>query len=107
MALLLTPCSLSLLAFTRPTGTFFPLTMLLRRPLLLATRSPRLLVRKRPIHTVPQTDRVGQFSLISFFCLPFYRKPSPVSCTRSELSVRSSATFVYSPHPRTPPNLPS
>ena len=34
--------------------------MLIRRSLLLATRRPlRLLVRQRPVHTVPQTDRVG------------------------------------------------
>lgn len=59
---------LAYLAFTRRTAPFFPLTMLIRRSLLLAARRPAcLLVRQRPIHTVPQTDRVGQLSLVSFF----------------------------------------
>jgi hypothetical protein len=60
------PRLLPLLAFPRPTA-LLPLnyTMLIRRPVLLATRRPlRLLVR--PIHSFPQTDRVGQLSLISF-----------------------------------------
>src|SRR6266446_165983 len=39
--------------------------------------------------------------------LPLYRKQSPVSYIQLVQNARSSATFVYSPHPRIPPNLPS
>lgn len=58
-------CWASLLAFPRPHGTFFHSTMLLRRSLLLATRRP--LYFFRPVHSGPQTDRVGHPPPLLFF----------------------------------------